>query len=291
MSDDSKFASGAPPKDAPQKEMTCSEFDARLSEAIDDALEAEILERFERHGSSCTNCGPLLAEVRQGLAWLETLEDVEPPANLVHNILARTSHADRRPSKASSAELAGSRPQSEQNSFWPRWLAFPNALRFRQSPGQPGFVTTLGMAFFSITLLFNVAGVKVSHLGSIDLRPSSIRKAAVQQYSAATARLVRYYSNTQLVYEVVSKLQELRRAASGNEEPNKTEPKPETKPPGKLLNQDRNASPVIGQQQDQDGDGLKAKSIVSERRTFPGGATIAALSSREETARIVRIVV
>jgi hypothetical protein len=83
--------------------MECAEFDAWLSEAIDAEL-GEVGEgqlsstgsttqkaNFEAHRRICPTCGPLFAEVQSGREWLRSLEIVEPPAYLVHNILAATS--------------------------------------------------------------------------------------------------------------------------------------------------------------------------------------------------------
>ena len=71
--------------------MQCSEFDALLSQAIDGTLSGERLEAFEAHGRKCQLCGPMLFDAEAGRSWLKSLEDVEPPAALVNNILLATS--------------------------------------------------------------------------------------------------------------------------------------------------------------------------------------------------------
>ena len=38
----------------------------------------------------------MFTEAEQGMRWLQTLEEVEPPKNLVHNILAATTMAQIR---------------------------------------------------------------------------------------------------------------------------------------------------------------------------------------------------
>ena len=43
---------------------------------------------------ACPVCGPLLAEAEIGKRWLEKLVEVEPPAMLMHNILAATVGID-----------------------------------------------------------------------------------------------------------------------------------------------------------------------------------------------------
>ncbi len=71
--------------------MQCAEFEALLSEAVEQALSGSRLESFQAHAQACVVCGPLLAEAEEGHRWLKSLEEIEPPANLVHNILIATT--------------------------------------------------------------------------------------------------------------------------------------------------------------------------------------------------------
>src|SRR5436190_20017141 len=75
--------------------MQCNEFDALLSQAIDGTLSGERLQAFEAHGKDCKVCGPLLQEAEAGRSWLKSLEEVEPPADLVTGILLRTTGLDK----------------------------------------------------------------------------------------------------------------------------------------------------------------------------------------------------
>src|ERR1700747_2192286 len=74
--------------------MPCHEFDLLLTDALDRVLSGAELDRFQAHARSCKTCGPLLAEVEAGHNWLRGLKEVEPPANLVANILASTTGVD-----------------------------------------------------------------------------------------------------------------------------------------------------------------------------------------------------
>ena len=77
--------------------MQCAEFDALLNEALDATLTGPKLESFQAHARICAVCGPLLAEADAGRRWLKSMDEVEPPANLVHNILvATTGHESKR---------------------------------------------------------------------------------------------------------------------------------------------------------------------------------------------------
>src|SRR4051812_13515441 len=147
-----------------QSGMPCSEFDALLMEAVEGKLTGAQAERFRSHADSCGVCGPLFADARSGFAWLQSLEEVEPPANLLHNILAATSELDAAPRKIAKAEMT-------------------LAQRLRAGVAsvitplmQPRLAGTFAMAFFSLSLLMNVAGIRLSDVRKLDLRPSAIQK-------------------------------------------------------------------------------------------------------------------
>src|SRR5664279_1819338 len=70
--------------------VQCVEFEAWLAEALDATLHGATLAAFEAHQKSCPGCAAMYQEAATGMHWLKGLEDIEPPKNLVHNILAQT---------------------------------------------------------------------------------------------------------------------------------------------------------------------------------------------------------
>jgi hypothetical protein len=185
----------------PKNGMQCSEFDALLSEALDQRLSGEKLERFQTHARGCPTCGPLLAEADAGLRWLHELVEVEPPVTLVDNILAATTGV-------STARLHGT--AQEQASWFDRMQDWANLL---VSPilgvaKQPRFAMSFGMAFFSLSITMSLAGVKLSDLRHADLRPSAVRR----NYYETSGKVVKYFENIRFVYEAESRLREFKRA-------------------------------------------------------------------------------
>ena len=174
--------------------MQCAEFDALLADAIDHVLSGERRERFEQHKAACASCASLFAEVTSGLEWLSEMEEVAPPPLLVHNILAATSAA---------GEVAESAPR---NSLWP-WLRSRMQTIFAPVL-TPRFGMSIGMAFFSITLMLNLAQIRIK-----DLTPHNISHAFYSNQS----RLVKYYENMRLVYEFESRVRDLRNQSEENE--------------------------------------------------------------------------
>lgn len=207
--------------------LTCAEFDALLTDALDGILSAASQLRFDAHRQQCPTCGPLLRETETGMSWLRTLEEVEPPSNLVHNILAATI-IQTNAAIAAAPKLGWKQRFSE---------VFADLLApFRALVAQPRMAMTGAMALFSVSLSLNLAGVKLGDLRHMDLRPSALREQATMKYYETTSRIVKFYENIRLVYEVESRLQELKRATSTEQEPeqrpadrNKTENKKQDK--------------------------------------------------------------
>jgi hypothetical protein len=81
---------------------------------------------------------------------------------------------------------------------------------------------SFGMAFFSITMLANIAGFHVSDLKHVDLSARGIQKT----YYSTEARVVRYYENIRLVYEIESRVRDLRRVATPEKQEESTPKNP-----------------------------------------------------------------
>jgi len=196
--------------------LQCSQFETLLAQALDGTLSAGDRQAFDAHARSCADCGPMFAETREGLHWLKSLAEVEPPRNLVHNILAATTMKEEtRPSLQPTAAAGG----------WREWL------RRVFGPGLSGilrsrFATSFGMAFFSLSLTLALAGVRVSDLARVDWHPSALYKAVVLQYTRVETRVVRYYENMRLVYEVENRVRALKEATTPQ---NTEDEKPEKK--------------------------------------------------------------
>ncbi|HTR23151.1 MAG TPA: hypothetical protein VMI10_04160 [Terriglobales bacterium] len=191
---------------------SCTEFEALLSDAIEGRVTGAEMEKFEAHRRTCDLCGPMFAEARAGRELLLSLGEVEPPAYLVHNILVATTGVT-----ATGTALAGRGATSRGlRAWWDSWVA-PAAAFVR----QPRFAMSFGMVFFSLSLVLNFAGVKASDMASVSLRPSAVRHA----YNDAQIKVVKWYDNIRFVYEIESKVRELKRATTPAEPAPQEQPK------------------------------------------------------------------
>lgn len=191
----------------PQNGMQCHEFEALLSEALDQVLSESEQTRIQAHAAQCSICGPMLAEAEEGRRWLKSLAAAEPPPMLVHNILVSTSGV---PEHRAHMQTAATGPWWENltsSVLEPIWATIR----------QPRFAMSFGMAFFSLSVALNIAGVKLSDLRHIDLRPSAIRRT----YYETSGKIAKYYDNMRFVYEIESQVQQLKRAT----QPAETAPK------------------------------------------------------------------
>lgn len=190
--------------------IECAEFEVMLSDAVDEKLAPQSLESFETHAKKCLVCGPLFAEADAGHRWLKSLEEVEPPANLIENILVATSGID-------TVRLGTIRSTGTQITWWERlrdWSGSMLAPAFSIAR-QPRFAMSFGMAFFSLSISLSLAGVKLSDLRHVDLRPSAIKR----NYFETSGRVVKYYENIRFVYEIESRVRDFKRATVPVDQP------------------------------------------------------------------------
>ncbi len=195
--------------------MQCHEFDSLLTDALDGVLTGLQLDRFQAHARTCSACGPLFAEVEAGRNWLKDLTEVEPPVSLVTNILASTTGVDTQRLRVNVSAPQPRVTWVEKAQAW----AFEAMQPIWGTVRQPRFAMSFGMAFFSLSVALSVLGVKPADLRQVSLRPAAIRHT----YYNTQARVVRYYENIRFVYEVESRVRELKRNVTP------AEPAPEKK--------------------------------------------------------------
>ena len=178
--------------------LRCEEWEALLVDALDGLLPAADAAAFRAHSASCANCGDLLAHAEQGRQWLGYLHtEPDVPAGLLSRILDKTVGAGSVPLPVVAAgQGAGTMT-----------AAIPWTRNFHETR----LLMTVAMAFFSIAMTLSLAGVKVSNLRLADLRPSVIGGTISRQFYSAQKQVVQYYDNLRIVYQLESRMRELRR--------------------------------------------------------------------------------
>ena len=206
------------------KVIRCSEFDALLSDVIENRVTGTELEIFNNHAKTCANCRLLFAEAQEGHRWMKSLAEIEPPANLIPNILAATT---------------GVQSTHKATSPWWEWMETSIFAPVMGIVKQPRFAMSFGMAFFSLSVGLNVAGVKVSDVKHVDLRPSAVRRS----YYETSGKIAKYYENLRFVYEFEARVRELKRITQPAGQSQQKEKDPKNNTSGQPdQNQERNYS-------------------------------------------------
>jgi hypothetical protein len=201
----------------------CGHWETLLADALDGLLRPEDEATFTSHMSTCKACTALFEESRRGREWLEFLSpDPEIPEGLLDKILAATGPGQVAGYGIVAAEGAAALP------VMPVWQQKPGFMGRIRRFAEPRLMMTVAMAFFSIALTLNLTGVRLSDLRLSDLRPSALRMVMERQLTVASTPIIRYYDHLRLVYEVQSRIRDLRRNSQGensdNQQQNNTQP-------------------------------------------------------------------
>ena len=205
----------------------CGQWETLLTDALDGLLKPEDEAIFAAHMATCAACTALFEEARRGREWLEFLSpEPEVPAGLLDKILAQTGpgqvagyglvpgNNDVVPLLAGSAPLAWQKP------------GFMGQIR---RFAEPRLLMTAAMAFFSIALTLNLTNVRLSNLHFSDLRPTAVRSFVERRVTMASTPVIRYYDHLRFIYEVESRMRELRRTSESD---NNNQQRPKNPAPG-----------------------------------------------------------
>jgi hypothetical protein len=202
----------------------CGQWETLLADALDGLLKPEQEAVFNAHKANCPACAALYDAARRGREWLEFLSpEPEVPAGLLDKILARTG-----PGQAAGLGLVTDGgnviPMAPTISRVPAWQR-PGLMGSMRRFAEPRLLMTAAMAFFSIALTLNLTGIHLSSVRFSDLRPGAVRSFMERRLTTASTPFIRYYDHLRVVYEVESRMRELRRATQGDMEENQRKPK------------------------------------------------------------------
>jgi hypothetical protein len=182
----------------------CGQWETLLADALDGLLRPEDEVTFSSHMAVCAACTSLFEEARQGREWLEFLSpEPEVPEGLLDKILAQTGPG-----------------HTSEYKFATAGNVVPIAIPAWQRPGmmgrirrfaEPRLLMTAAMAFFSIALTLNMTGVRLADFRLSNLRPTAVRSFMERRLTMASTPIIRYYDHLRLVYEVESRMKEMRR--------------------------------------------------------------------------------
>ncbi|MES2393747.1 MAG: zf-HC2 domain-containing protein [Acidobacteriota bacterium] len=217
------------------KPAACTVCEAMLPDAVDGALTTAEHRAFEQHVAGCVSCAREYEEAQRGAAWLSMLktQTPEPPADLLARILAETTGVAAAASPIMREEAVREWvPQGSEGhpangigfrlAAFGRKLADVFSIENSRMTFQPRLAMTAAMAFFSIALTLNLTGVRLSNVRASNFTPGGIRRTVAD----AGASAARSFQNMRVVYQVESRVSELRNDAvfSNGRTPEETAP-------------------------------------------------------------------
>jgi hypothetical protein len=201
----------------------CGQWETLLVDALDGTLRPEDEGTFTSHLATCSSCTEMFEQARRGQEWLEFLTpEPEVPSYLLEKILHETAYGkmDAATLAANKLAVAGGPADESGNvlAMPPVWQrpGFNNGLR---RFAEPRLLMTAAMAFFSIALTISMTGVRITGFKVSDLRPAALRSQVEKRIMTASTPLIRYYDHLRFVYEVESRMRELRKSTDNGSSP------------------------------------------------------------------------
>ncbi len=195
----------------------CGLWETLLADALDGLLRPEDEATFTSHMAVCPSCTSLFEEARRGREWLEFLSpEPEVPEGLLDKILAQTGPGHTSEYKLATAGNVVPMPIPA----WQRPGMMGRVRRF----AEPRLLMTAAMAFFSIALTLNMTGVRLADIRLSNLRPTAVRSFMERRLTMASTPIIRYYDHLRLVYEVESRMRELRQNSQGKQQQQQAQP-------------------------------------------------------------------
>jgi hypothetical protein len=179
--------------------MTHLELENLTSDYLEGLLEPGLKREVEAHLSICPSCLEMVGEVRRAMELCHAAPELEPAPWLVRKIMLATV-GERRPGLGE------------------RLAAF-----FRPA-FQPRFAYGVAMAVFSFSIIVQAAGINLRHMTFADLNPFTWVHRGKRAWYLNAARVEKFISDAKVVYEIESRLRQLRAHPAEEQEAPKQEP-------------------------------------------------------------------
>jgi len=169
--------------------MTCAELEILLCDYTDGTLRAEEKAALEKHLAECPACAELAADIASVTAFIERVETVEPPPELVTRILHQIP----------DGRLKLTDPRSWWANLFGGWV---------QNILQPRYVMGMAMTILSFSMLARFAHIPDRPLRPSDLDPVKAWQSIDDRSHRIWDHAMKYYDNLRLVIEIQSRLKE-----------------------------------------------------------------------------------
>jgi len=179
--------------------MTHLELENLTSDYLEGLLEPGLRKEVEAHLSACPSCLEMVGDVRRALQLCHAAPELEPAPWLVRKIMLAT---------------VGERK--------PGWVE--RLVTFFRPALQPRFAYGVAMAVFSFSIIVNAAGINLRRVTIRDLNPLTWRLKVDRAVHLYIARGEKFIDDLRVVYEIESRLRQLRAHPEEEQETPKQEP-------------------------------------------------------------------
>lgn len=171
--------------------MDCAEFEIAIADYIDGTLAADVRSEVEAHAASCAGCREFLADASGGADILQRMQEPLPPPELLTRL-------------AYLAPIGRTRGPFEYQGVISRFMT-----KWLQPLLQPRLAMGMAMTVLSFAMLERCTGIQVQRIQAADLNPVRVWGSVEDKAVRAKDRVVKYYENLRLVYEIETRLKDL----------------------------------------------------------------------------------
>jgi Putative zinc-finger len=184
--------------------MECHEAERLIDRYVENELSESELSKMRAHLNTCEACALLSLELEFTLSLCRTYPQLEPPPRLISRILQQTSGEYRSLS----------------------WREYLREL-FRPLYTSPRFATGACLAAISFSIVLNALGVNFGEIRWSDLTPRKMAASLNRTVNIAYDNGLRRLNDLKILYQIQSKIDELRTEETDQEK--RPEPEPNSK--------------------------------------------------------------
>lgn len=187
--------------------MECDEAERLIDRYVENQLSEGDVSKVRAHLNTCEACALLSLELEFTLSLCRTYPQLEPPPRLISRILQQTSGEYRSLS----------------------WREYLREL-FRPLYASPRFATGACLAAISVSIVLNALGVNFGEIRWSDLTPRKMAASLNRTVNIAYDNGLRRLNDLKILYQIQSKIDELRTEETDEEKRPEREPNSKQRP-------------------------------------------------------------
>ena len=182
--------------------VECPEVENILGLYVEGGLSEAQSALVRAHLSACQACALLALEMEFTISLCKEFPELEPPPRLIEKVLQET---------------IGQRQSLS-------WMEYLREL-FRPVYASPRFATGACLAAMSFSIVINALGVNLGEVRWSEITPRSVVDGLNRTVNVAYDNSMRRLNDLKILYQLQSKIEELRTDDGEPEKPSETEPK------------------------------------------------------------------